>query len=53
MSKLNILTKGLFKENPVLVLVLGTSPTLAVTTPAKNTRRSSDLAWVWQPLSCC
>ena len=36
MSKLNILTKGFFKENPVLVLVLGTCPTLAVTTSVKN-----------------
>lgn len=33
---LSILTKGLIKENPVLVLVLGTCPTLAVTTLAKN-----------------
>ena len=31
-SKLSILLKGLIKENPVLVLVLGTCPTLAVTT---------------------
>lgn len=30
------LTKGLLKENPVFVLVLGTCPTLAVTTNAKN-----------------
>ena len=30
-SKLSILLKGLIKENPVLVLVLGTCPTLAVT----------------------
>ena len=35
-SKLAILTKGLIKENPVLVLVLGTCPTLATTTIAKN-----------------
>ena len=32
MSKLQTLTKGIIKENPVLVLVLGTCPTLAVTT---------------------
>ena len=32
MSKLKTLTKGIIKENPVLVLVLGTCPTLAVTT---------------------
>ncbi len=29
-------TKGIIKENPVLCLVLGTCPTLAVTTGAKN-----------------
>lgn len=33
---LNILTKGIVKENPVLRLVLGTCPTLAVTTAAIN-----------------
>lgn len=31
-SKLSILTNGILKENPVLVLVLGTCPTLATTT---------------------
>lgn len=31
-SKLSILINGLVRENPVLVLVLGTCPTLAVTT---------------------
>lgn len=36
MSKLSVLTKGIIKENPVLVLVLGTCPTLAVTTQASN-----------------
>ena len=30
------LTDGLIKENPVLRLVLGTCPTLAVTTSSKN-----------------
>lgn len=35
-SKLKILTNGLIKENPTLVLVLGTCPTLAVTTQAFN-----------------
>ena len=35
-SKLGILTKGIIKENPVLVLLLGTCPTLAVTTSAVN-----------------
>ena len=29
-------TKGIVKENPVLCLVLGTCPTLAVTTAATN-----------------
>ena len=36
MSKLQILTKGIIKENPVLVLLLGTCPTLATTTSAIN-----------------
>lgn len=31
-SKLSTLTRGILRENPVLVLVLGTCPTLAVTT---------------------
>lgn len=31
-SKLSLITKGIVKENPVLVLVLGTCPTLATTT---------------------
>ena len=31
-SNLSVLTKGFIKENPVLVLILGTCPTLAVTT---------------------
>ena len=31
-NKLSILIKGLIKENPVLVLILGTCPTLAVST---------------------
>ena len=33
---LNEFTKGIIKENPVLCLVLGTCPTLAVTTSASN-----------------
>ena len=33
---LGILLNGIIKENPVLVLVLGTCPTLAVTTMAVN-----------------
>ncbi len=36
MGKLAILTKGIIKENPVLVLLLGTCPTLAVTSSAIN-----------------
>ena len=35
-NRLSILTNGIIKENPVLVLVLGTCPTLAVTTQAVN-----------------
>lgn len=36
MSKLEVLLNGIWKENPVLVLVLGTCPTLAVSTMAIN-----------------
>jgi len=36
MKKLQILINGLIKENPVLVLVLGTCPTLATSTSVKN-----------------
>ena len=36
MNKLQILTKGIVKENPVLVLLLGCCPTLATTTSAIN-----------------
>ncbi len=36
MSKLQILTKGILKENPALVLILGMCPTLGVTTSATN-----------------
>ena len=36
MNKLQNLTKGLIKENPVLVLVLGTCPTLATSTSVLN-----------------
>lgn len=35
-SKLSIFTNGLIKENPILVLVLGTCPTLALSTAAIN-----------------
>ena len=35
-NNLSVLTKGIIKENPVLRLVLGTCPTLAVTTAAIN-----------------
>lgn len=36
MNKLGIVTKGIIKENPVLVLMLGLCPTLATTTSAIN-----------------
>lgn len=35
-SKLSIFTNGFVKENPILVLILGTCPTLAVSTQAVN-----------------
>jgi len=35
-GSLSILTNGIMKENPVLKLVLGTCPSLAITTMAKN-----------------
>ena len=35
-NKLQVLTNGILNENPVLRLVLGTCPTLAVTTMASN-----------------
>ena len=35
-SKLSILTNGIIKENPTFILVLGTCPTIAVTTQAFN-----------------
>ena len=35
-SKLSIVTKGIIKENPVLVLLLGTCPTLATSTSVLN-----------------
>ena len=36
MSKLSIITKGIVKENPTFVLLLGMCPTLATTTSAIN-----------------
>jgi electron transport complex protein RnfE len=36
MKRLKILTNGLIRENPVLVLILGTCPALAVSTQASN-----------------
>ena len=36
MKKTQILTRGILKENPVLVLVLGLCPALAVSTQAEN-----------------
>ena len=36
MSNTQTLLKGIIKENPVLVLLLGTCPTLAVTADVKS-----------------
>lgn len=36
MTKMQNLTKGLLKENPILVSILGTCPTLAITTSVEN-----------------
>ena len=36
MKKLGVLTAGIFKENPVFVLMLGLCPTLGVTSSAIN-----------------
>ena len=36
MSKLSLITKGIIKENPIFVLVLGMCPTLGTTTSAIN-----------------
>lgn len=36
MSKLNLITRGIIKENPTFVLVLGMCPTLGTTTSAIN-----------------
>ena len=36
MSKLSLITKGLIKDNPTFVLVLGMCPTLGTTTSAIN-----------------
>lgn len=36
MNRMQLITNGIVKENPVLVLLLGTCPTLAVTTSAIN-----------------
>lgn len=36
MTQLQNFTKGFFRENPILVLVLGTCPTLATTSSAMN-----------------
>lgn len=35
-SKLSILTNGIIKENPVLVLLIGTCPTLATSSSLSN-----------------
>ena len=36
MGKFQLITKGLIKENPTFVLLLGMCPTLATTTSAIN-----------------
>ena len=36
MTKIQNFTKGLIKENPILVSILGTCPTLAITTSVEN-----------------
>ena len=36
MNRLNLITRGIIKENPTLILVLGLCPALAVTTSAIN-----------------
>ncbi|NLV87483.1 MAG: electron transport complex subunit E [Clostridiales bacterium] len=36
MNKLKVLSNGIIRENPVLVLILGTCPALAVSTQASN-----------------
>ena len=36
MTKFQLITKGLIKENPTFVLLLGMCPTLATTTSAIN-----------------
>lgn len=41
MSKLQLLTKGIIRENPTFVLLLGMCPTLGTTTSAVN------WPWVW------
>ena len=41
MSKLQILIKGLIRENPTFVLLLGMCPTLGTTTSALNGIRCS------------
>ena len=35
-NKISIVTKGIIRENPVLIQLLGCCPTLAVTTSAVN-----------------
>ena len=36
MSKLSLITRGIIKDNPTFVLVLGMCPTLATTVSAVN-----------------
>jgi len=45
MSFVKELTKGIIKENPIFVIVLGMCPTLAVSTSVNMLWE-----WVWPPL---
>ena len=40
-KKLMILLRGIIKENPVLILILGTCPTLATTTSVISADKSA------------
>lgn len=47
MNKLQLILKGIVKENPTFVLVLGMCPTLGTTTSA-----ATDSAWAWPRWRC-
>ena len=44
MNKLNIILRGIVKDNPTFVLVLGMCPTLGTTTSAMNGMGMGDMA---------